>query len=90
MIMNAEQFYNRARRNGITLEHTCVGVTQRKWDSLMEGHVRANKDVVNKLVRDSGQMDPIFTTAYNPYNYFRTKTHIIFVHSGIEHFFKVN
>lgn len=88
--MSAQEFYNKAERNGITFEASCVGITQQEWDVLMEGAVRANHKIVNKLVRNSGQMDKAFTDFYNPYNHYRTKTHIVFVHSSIEHFFRVN
>lgn len=86
----AKEIYERAERNGIELECTCVGITQYRWDELMKGATRANKRVVHKLVRDNtnGEFKP-FIELYNPYDYFKTKTHIIFVHSGIEHFFRI-
>lgn len=57
----------------------------------MEGTTIADKRKVEKLIRDN---DPDFAREklvfYNPYSYYKTNTHIIFVHSGIEYFFKIN
>lgn len=88
--MGAKQFYNRAIKNGITLEHTCVGITVSKWEELMKGAVKANTELVNRIVKKSGQIDSYHTDFYNPYTHFRTKTHIVYAHSGIEYFFKVD
>ena len=30
---------------------SCVGITARTWNTLMEGHVRGNKREINKLVK---------------------------------------
>ena len=86
----AAEIYERAKRNGIELECTCVGIRQSDWDKLMEGATRANKRVVDKLVRDNTNGEfATFLDFWNPYDHFKTETHIIFVHSGIEHFFRI-
>ena len=88
--------YQRAYNNGCFFETTCVGIGQNKWDELMEGHTRANKKEVVKIALLSGVIDEeqareeIKNTYYNPYNHYKTKTHIIYVHSMIEHFIRVN
>ena len=56
----------------------------------MEGAVKANKKIVEKLIKENGYIDDALFIGYNPYNHYRTKTHIIWVHSAIEHFFKIN
>jgi hypothetical protein len=88
--MKSNDIYNKAKQNGITLECTCVGMSERKWDSLMEGATRADKRIVDKLVLEADPSFTPFIKYYNPYNHFKTKTHLIFVHSCIEHFFKIN
>ena len=58
----------------------------------MKGAVRANKAIINNLVKE--HYEDIYIALglhyYNPYNYYRTATHLILVHSSIEYFFKVN
>lgn len=79
----AAEFYRRAEKNGCYLEATCVGISQHEWDAFMEGAVRADK---NKLLKAIGFKDEY----YNPYDFYRTKTHLIYVHSAIEHFYRIN
>ena len=87
----AQEIYNKAKRNGMTLECTCVSITERKWEQLMKGSTKANQSKVNKLVRENtGDEFDFCLDFYNPYTPFKTKTHIIFVHSAIEHFFRIN
>jgi len=88
--MRAKQFYNKAIQRGITLECTCMGINISKWEELMKGAVKANTELVNRIIKKSGEIDSYHTDFYNPYTHFRTKTHIIYVHSGIEYFFRVN
>jgi hypothetical protein len=78
--------YNRIQLN--YLEYTCVSISSYKWESLMEGAVRANKAEIDRLVkRDLPDLyHGLCLNYYNPYNYFRTAKHLILVHSGIEHF----
>lgn len=86
--MNAQQFYNSI--HCISLEATCVGIELDKWKELMEGAVRACKKTVNKLLIEAEYLTSFEANLYNPYDYYRTDTHIIYVHSGIEHFYKIN
>lgn len=79
----ANQFYARAMRNGCYLDATCVGISQYKWDELMEGAVRADK---KKLLKAIGEVEEY----HNPYDFYRTKTHLIYVHSGVEYFYRIN
>jgi hypothetical protein len=72
------------------LEATCVGINQWEWDRLMDGATRANKKAVNKLVKNHlpDLYGDLSLNLRNPYNYFKTKTHLILVHSGIEYFIR--
>ena len=82
--------------SSINLECTCVGISQREWDMLMKNATRANTVNINRIVRkmlpdlaeELGLFDkPLKDLGwYNPYNYFKTKKHLILVHSGIEYF----
>lgn len=79
----AAEFYARAERNGVYYDCNCTGISSSKWDKLMEGAVRADK---KKLLKILGQVDEY----YNPYDFWRTKNHLVYVNSAIEHFYKIN
>lgn len=84
--------------NSIFLECTCEGIGQNKWDELMEGSTRANKYNINRIIKnhlpehyesfgfDIKRLKEL--SWYNPYNYFKTETHLILVHSSIEYFYR--
>ena len=90
--MNSKELLKRAKRNGAHLEHTCVWIGARKWDELMKGATRANKKDITRIALLAGVIDEeqakteIARPYYNPYNHYKTRTHAIYVHSGIEHF----
>mgnify|MGYP001099698838 CR=1 FL=1 len=92
----ANSIYQKAFNNGCHLECTCVGITENEWDKLMKGHCKADRKKVVRIALMAGIIDEeqakneIKNPYYNHYNHFRTKTHIIYVHSMIEHFIKVN
>lgn len=87
--------YQRAENNGVAFETSCVATTANEWDSLMKGHTRANRVKAVRAALQAGVIDEtqaaqeIKKPYYNPYKHFKTKTHIIYVHSGIEHFIRV-
>jgi hypothetical protein len=74
----------------LELEATCVGCTIYEWEKLMKGAKRANHKQIDRLVKIHlpELYEGLFLNLYNPYNYFKTKTHLILVHSGIEHFLR--
>ncbi len=89
--------YERAKQFGAHLEDTCVSCgSVEKWNEYMKGHTRANRREVVKIAVEIGAIDEHYgkielkNSWFNPYNHFKTKTHIIYVNSGIEHFIKVN
>lgn len=82
--MKAKDFYNYVKKRGVVLECNCSNITQDKFDDLMKGAKRANKKFVNKIL--CNYFDKL---NLNPYPCYRTKTHIILVHSAIEYFFKI-
>lgn len=91
-----QNIYQRALNNGCHLEGTCVSCGVNRWDELMEGHTKADRKQAVKVAEYAGVIDmeqareEIKRPYYNPYTHYKTKTHIIYVHSGIEHFIKVN
>ena len=74
----------------LELEATCVGISMDRWEELMKGCVRANKRVVNRLVKKHlpDLHHSLALEFCNPYNYYRTDTHLILVHSMIEYFLR--
>ena len=85
--------YERARNNGAVLGCTCIGISIGKWESLMEGSVKADGSKIRKIIRKflPSLFDSLALSFYNPYESkcLRTKTHLIYVHSGVEYFIKV-
>jgi hypothetical protein len=73
-----------------TLEATCSSITEREWDKLTKGATKADVKTVERLIREHHTADKWFTGPTNPYrkDCFKTKTHIIYTHSGIEYFFR--
>jgi len=67
----------------------CTNITSYKWDELMKGARKANKKTVVKaaihtgILSESEGFREIKQPYYNPYEHKRTKTHFIYVNSGI-------
>lgn len=72
----------------LALECTCVGITKHEHDRLYSGATRADKKQVNQIVKKllPDLYEALELQFYNPYNYYKTKTHIILIHSQIDHF----
>lgn len=87
--MKSEEIYKRAERNGVYLECTCVGISMTRWEELMKGATRADTNRINRMLVKQNLLQKDEIKLYNPYYYYKTKTHIIRVHSSIEHFYKI-
>ncbi len=91
-----QNIYKRAQENGCEFYATCVDVSRDEWDELMKGARPANKNRVIRVALQAGVIDEEQARTerkypyYNPYTHYVTRTHIIYVHSCIEHFIKVN
>lgn len=74
----------------LTLEATCTGISISEWEKLMADHKRADKRKIDRLVKNllPDLYSDLALNFYNPYHYHKTKTHLILVHSGIEHFLR--
>lgn len=73
----------------LSLDCTCVNCGgPAHWERLMEGAVKANKKMINRLVKKflPDLYENLALDLYNPYNYYRTDKHLILVHSAIEYF----
>lgn len=88
--MRAAEQYQRARQHGLTFEGACHQITLPEWERLMEGAVVANKRVITQILREQGHENPDILKWGNPYQSYRTKTHLVWVHSAIEHFYRIN
>jgi hypothetical protein len=94
--MNTQQLLKRAEQNGCSFEATCVGIGIGKWEELMKGATRANRKLAVKIALLAGAIDEqqareeIKRPYFNPYNHYKTKTHLIYIHSSIEHFIRIH
>lgn len=88
--MIAEGIYSRAENNGVYLECSCVGIGAEKFDELMLNSTRADRKRVEKILIDNGYLKSEDVRYYNPYSYYKTNTHLVYVHSSIEYFYKIN
>ncbi len=71
-------------------ETNCTHTSTFEWKRLMKNATVANKRIVNQLVKKHLPYvyDSLLLHLYNPYQYFKTKTHLILVHSPIEYFLR--
>jgi len=71
---------------------SCVGISQYQWDKYMNGAVKANGSKIRELIKTHipTLYKALALEFYNPYESHcqRTKTHFIYVHSGIEYFLR--
>ena len=70
------------------LECKCCDISETEWNKLMAGATRANKRVINRLIRQHCPGCSELTKYRNPYTYLKTKTHLIPEHSAINYFFR--
>lgn len=81
---------NKNQISCIYLEATCSGITMTKWEQLMENATRANKQKIDAIVKEylPELFDSLTLNLFNPYEYFKTRTHLVLVHSSIEYFLR--
>lgn len=70
------------------LEATCSGIDLAQWNRWMSGATRADHRRIDGLVRKHlpDLYESLSLNLRNPYHYFKTRTHLILVHSAIEYF----
>ena len=75
-------------------ETNCTAVTRMQWDELMKGARPCSKRRAVKAALETGVIEEddakmeLKHKYYNPYRPLQTKTHIIYIHSAIEHFIR--
>ncbi len=78
--------------NSLQLVATCTNIDCTQWDAYMKGATKANHGIIDQLVKI--HLPDLYyeldLDLYNPYNYFKTTTHLILVHSCIEYFLEYN
>ena len=76
--------------DGLWLEATCSGISLAQWERWMDGATRADQRLIDRLVRKHlpELHEALSLNLRNPYHYFKTRRHLILVHSGIEHFLR--
>lgn len=88
--MNAKQAYN----SKIELQYTCDSISLNKWNCLMDRAIKANGSKIRAMIKK--QLPELYNSLalnfHNPYEQQsqRTKTHLIYVHSGIEYFLELS
>jgi len=94
--MKSQEIYNRAKYFGVELQATCEGISISEWEKLMQNATKANTRQVEQIVKkwaienENHNLLAILNCPYQPYTHYKTDTHIIYVHSAIEHFFSIN
>ena len=70
------------------LEATCSGINLAQWTRWMDGATRADHRRIDALVRKHlpDLYRDLALNLRNPYHYFKTRRHLILVHSAMEYF----
>jgi hypothetical protein len=92
--MKASIIYKRAEQKGITYFANCTGISIKKHEELMLNSTKANGKKIRKLIKKKCP-DLAYSLALdypNPYEHQSRKKDglLIYVHSGIEYFLKIN
>ena len=78
----------------IYFECACCNISESKWDDLMKGAKKANGSKIRKMIKD--QLPELYEGLClqypNPCEHQsqKTETHLIYVHSAIEYFLRIN
>ena len=74
--------------DSLWLEATCSGISLAQWNRWMYGATRADKRRIDGLVRKHlpDLHKALSLNLWNPYHYFKTRRHLILLHSAIEYF----
>ena len=74
--------------DSLWLEATCCNINLAQWNRWMAGATRADHRQIDNLVRRHlpDLYEDLRLDLRNPYNYFKTRRHLILVHSAIEYF----
>lgn len=74
----------------LEVECTCANISEKEHDKLYEKATQADKRKINQLVKKL--LPELYKTLAlylrNPFTYYKTKTHLILVHSATDYFIK--
>lgn len=87
---NANSIYERAALNGLTFVGACYDIDMYEWTKRMEGARPASREKVELLISQHPEFDRSLLEGRNPYRPKITKGHIIYIHSAVEYFFRIN
>ena len=70
------------------LEATCSGINLAQWNRWMDGATRADHRRIDSLVKRHlpELYRDLALNLRNPYHYYKTRRHLILVHSAMEYF----
>lgn len=92
--MTADNIYRQAERNGIYYFANCTGISIRKHEELMPKSTKANGKKIRKLIKENcpDLAHSLGLDYPNPYEHQSRKKAglLIYVHSAIEYFLKIN
>ena len=84
------KIYQTALTGDCRYEHNCsIGTAESLDRKYWNKAKRANKRLVTKVAVLCGILPQNEVKLWNPYKAYRTDTHLIYVHSSIDHFIKV-
>lgn len=92
--MSALKIYNQAERNGIYFYADCTSITITQHEKFMENSTKANGKKIRQLIKNNcpDLYENLGLDFPNPYEHKSRKKDgmLIYVHSSIEYFLKIN
>jgi hypothetical protein len=92
--MSAKKIYNQATQKGIYFYTDCTSINITKHEKLMSNSTKANGKKIRKLIKENcpDLAESLGLNFPNPYEHKSRKKEglLIYVHSAIEYFFKIN
>lgn len=75
---------------GCNYVFNCTNISAIKHEEIFSKVKRADKRKVTKIAIQLGIIDKAFAKLWNPYNCHKTDEYLIYTHSAIDFFIKVN
>jgi hypothetical protein len=92
--MSAIKIYNQAEQKGISYYANCTSINIKEHEKLMSNSTKANGKKIRQLIKKNCPelTDQLTLNFPNPYEHQSRKKEgmLIYVHSAIEYFFKIN
>ena len=94
--MKNQSIYQRAKNKGCNYETNCINCgSSERWDELMKGAREANQKKVVRVallagvISEAQARQELKQRSFNPYTHYVTPNYVVYVHSAVEHFIKV-